>query len=46
MNDYAATGCDSAYIKDALFAVADEMEIRGLGFGWVLDGEDEDGYDN
>lgn len=46
MNDYAATGCDSAYIKDALFAVADEMEIRALGFGWVLDGEDEDGYDN
>ena len=40
-NDYAAT-CDSGYIRDALFAVADEHEIRELGFGWVLDGEGDE----
>lgn len=39
MNDYYASG-DSEYIKDALFSVADEEEIRYLGFGWVLDNED------
>ena len=39
MNDYYAHG-DSEYIKGALFSVADEEEIRYLGFGWVLDNED------
>ena len=37
-NDYEAA--DRGYIADALFAVADEYEIRELGFGWVLDDED------
>ena len=41
-NDYEASG-DRGYITDALFAVADEYEIRELGFGWVLDDED---YEN
>ena len=40
-NDYSATG-DRFYIRDALFAVADEYEIRELGFGWVLDDEDSE----
>jgi len=39
MNDFEAS-MDTDYIKDALFAVADEEEIRYLGFGWVLDDED------
>lgn len=38
-NDYQAAS-DIGYIKDALFAVADEYEIREMGFGWVLDDED------
>ena len=40
-NDYE--GCyDRGYIADCLLAVADEQEIRELGFGWVLDeGEQE-----
>ena len=40
-NDYEASG-DVGYITDALFAVADEHEIRELGFGWVLDDEDSE----
>lgn len=39
-NDYAATS-DSGYIRDTLLAVADEYEIRELGFGWALDGDDD-----
>lgn len=39
-NDYEAS--DKDYITDALFAVADEYEIRELGFGWVLDDEETD----
>lgn len=35
-NDYQASG-DIGYVKDALFAVADEYEIREMGFGWILD---------
>lgn len=35
-NDYKATG-DMGYVRDALLAVADEYEIREMGFGWVLD---------
>ena len=42
-NDYQATG-DMGYVKDALFAVANEHEIRELGFGWVLDDEDTEDY--
>jgi hypothetical protein len=38
MNDYNASS-NLDYIKDALLAVADELEIRELGFGWVLDDE-------
>ena len=38
-NDYAAIG-DKGYVRDALFAVADEQEIRALGFGDYLDDED------
>lgn len=38
-NDYTATG-DKGYVRDALFAVADEHEIRSLGFGDYLDDED------
>ena len=38
-NDYEASG-DKGYVADALFAVADEYEIRELGLGWVLDDED------
>ena len=40
-NDYEASG-DVGYITDALFAVADEPEIRELGFGCVLDDEDSE----
>lgn len=39
-NDYEAS--DRGYIADALLAVADEYEIRELGFGWVLDNEDSE----
>ena len=38
-NDYEASG-NIDYVKDALLAVADEYEIREMGFGWVLDDED------
>ena len=38
-NDYNASG-DVEYITDALFAVADEYEIRELGFGWIFDDEE------
>ena len=38
-NDYQATG-DIGYLKDTLLSVADEYEIREMGFGWVLDNED------
>lgn len=38
-NNYTATG-DKNYVKDALLAVADEYEIRNLGFGDYLDNED------
>lgn len=41
MNDFEASG-EKDYIADALFAVADEEEIRALGFGWVLDEGDEE----
>ena len=40
-NDFEAS-CDTDYIQDALFAVADEQEIRELGFGWVLDKEEDE----
>jgi len=40
LNDYEASSRE--YIEDALFAVADEYEIRELGFGWVLDEDNED----
>lgn len=40
-NDYQATG-DKEYVKDALFAVADEQEIRALGFGDFLDEDSTD----
>ena len=40
-NDYEASG-DLGYITDALFAVADEHEIRELGFGWIFDGDSEE----
>ena len=38
-NDYEASG-DRGYITDALFAVADEYEIRSVGLGEYLDDED------
>lgn len=42
-NDYE--GCsDSTYIVDALYAVANEKEIRELGFDWVLDCIEEEDY--
>jgi hypothetical protein len=40
-NDYNASG-DRYYVKDALLAVADEYEIRAMGFGWILDDDDEE----
>lgn len=43
LNDYKASQ-EEDYIKDALLAVADEYEIRELGFGWVLDNEDPKNY--
>ena len=39
-NDYEASQ-DIGYITDALFAVADELEIRELGFGWIFDDDEE-----
>ena len=51
-NDYQATGdigyvvsiclglVDFTVVKDTLLSVADEYEIREMGFGWVLDNED------
>ena len=33
---------DLGDVQDKLFQFMDEMEIRELGFGWILDG-DEDG---
>ena len=39
-NNVQETG-DINYIKDCLLSVADEYEIRELGFGWVLDKDDE-----
>ena len=38
-NDYIATR-DKGYVRDALFAVADEYEIRSVGLGEYLDDED------
>lgn len=40
-NDFEGC-CDRGYIADCLLAVADEQEIRELGFGWVLDGEGDE----
>jgi len=39
-NDYNASG-DRCYVRDALLAVADEYEIRAMGFGWILDEDEE-----
>ena len=38
-NEYRQSG-DRFEIRDALLAVADEYELREMGFGWVLDDED------
>lgn len=38
-NDYEASN-DKDYIVDSLLAVADEYEIRELGFGWIFDDEE------
>ena len=35
-------GSDTGYIADALLTVADEYEIRELGFGWIIYGEEEE----
>ena len=37
-------GSDTGYIADALLTVADEYEIRELGFGWIIYGEEEEQF--
>ena len=32
---------DLGDVQDKLFQFMDEQEIRELGFGWILDGEEE-----